>query len=114
MVADWISDLRSKLIDWKGELAELDHRPVDKQAIFNSARNKVTYLLRRAAASEELLPDSQNPSQATRFIELLSDRTIGLNDAAQENQTSSGVPKRFYIGSKRKRRSCTVRRVQRK
>ena len=101
MVADWISDLRSKLVDWKGELAELDHRPVDKQAIFNSARNKVTYLLRRAAASEELLPDSQNPSEATRFIELLSDRTIGLNDAAQENQTSSGVPKRFYIGSKR-------------
>ena len=101
MVVDWISDLRSKLVDWKGELAELNHRPVDKQAIFNSARNKVTHLLRRAAASEELLPDSQNPSEATRFIELLPDRTIGLNDAAQENQTSSGVPKRFYIGSKR-------------
>ena len=97
----WYQNFERELEDWNSELAELESRPMDKQLIFNSVLNKVTYLLRRAAENEELLPDSQNPSQATRFIELLSDGTVDLNDAAREDQTSNGAPRRFYIGSKR-------------
>ena len=100
-VSAWVEGLRSKLADWKTELAKLDHRPIDKHAIFNSAHNKVNHLLRRVAESEELLPDSQYPSQPMRLIGLLPDGTIGLTDDSQEYQTSGEAPKRFYIGSKR-------------
>ena len=58
MFNDWENDLKSKLAEWKNELAELKNRPIDKQAIFNSTRNKVMHLLRRKAQDIDLLPDS--------------------------------------------------------
>ena len=49
MFGDWENDLKSELAGWKNELDELKKRPVDEKLIFNSARNKVMYLLRREA-----------------------------------------------------------------
>ena len=57
MFSDWRSNLHSELAERQNELGELENRPVDKQAIFSSASNKVAYLLRRAAENAELLPD---------------------------------------------------------
>ena len=43
----WVGNLRAELADWRVELEELESRPVDKAAVFNSARSKAMYLLRR-------------------------------------------------------------------
>ena len=57
MFGEWEEDLRSEVIAWKDELAELESRAVDKQAIFNSARSKVAHLLQHEAKAANLLPD---------------------------------------------------------
>ena len=57
MFGDWESSLRSELAGWQDESAELENRPVDKQAIFGSAQNKAMYLLRHEAKTAGLLPD---------------------------------------------------------
>ena len=64
MFNDWENDLKSKLVKWKKELTELENQPIDKQAIFNSARNKVMHLLRRKAHDICLLPDSNGEGPA--------------------------------------------------
>ena len=86
----WHQDFERELAVWKGELAELENRAVDKQAIFNSARNKAMYLLHRAAANTDLLPDPQT----------ISDQPV-RNIAVATSQNSDGDPRRFYIESKR-------------
>ena len=58
MFNDWEADLESELASWQDELSELENRQDDREAIFNSARSKVAYLLRRVAANAELLPES--------------------------------------------------------
>ena len=55
MIANWVRGLQSELAGWKNELAVLENRPVDKPAIFNSARNKMMYLLRREAQAMKLI-----------------------------------------------------------
>lgn len=57
MYGDWEGSLRSELAGWKDELTELEDRPVDKQEIFDSTRNKVMHLLHREARATDLLPD---------------------------------------------------------
>ena len=49
MFVDWEDSLKSELTGWKDELDELKNRPIDKRLIFNSAKNKVMYLLQREA-----------------------------------------------------------------
>ena len=68
MFGDWRDRLQSELAGWKDELAELENRPIDTQAIFNSARNKASYLLRREA------------------------RTIGLIDGIAGNTVEPSLP----------------------
>ena len=60
-----------KLAGWDDELTELENRSIDKRAIFNSARNKVMYLLQR------LMPDGNGsppppppPRPPTPFYDL--------------------------------------------
>ncbi len=89
MFGEWEDNLRSELTDWQNELTELEDRAVDKQAIFNSARNKATYLLRRAAQSVELLPDSQ----------AINEYRTGV-DVVAPSQNYDRDPQRFYIVSK--------------
>ena len=57
MFGDWEDGLKSELTDWKNELDELENRPIDKRLIFNSAQNKVIYLLQREACAADLLPE---------------------------------------------------------
>ena len=61
MFGDWESSLKSELVNWEDELTELENRPIDKQAIFNSARNKVMHLLQREAHAAGLLPCDNGP-----------------------------------------------------
>ena len=49
MLVKYVDDLHSELANWKKELAELESRKVNKQAIFNSARSKAMHLLQKAA-----------------------------------------------------------------
>ena len=58
--ADWESGIKSELAGWRNELRELESRPVDKAAIFGSARNKAVYLLRRAAQAADLSSDEDS------------------------------------------------------
>lgn len=87
MIAEFVGGLQSELSEWKGELTGLENRPIDKQAIFNSVRNKVAYLLRRAAENAELLPNLQDNSDQS-----------GRNVVGVASQDADGIPKRFYIG----------------
>ena len=70
MIADWEGNLRSELAGWQSELAELENRPLDKPAIFNSVRNKALYLLRGAAQSAGLMasnyPAGDAPAENNR------------------------------------------------
>ena len=61
MYGDWESSLKSELVNWEDELTELENRPIDKQVIFNSARNKVMHLLQREAQAAGLLPCDNGP-----------------------------------------------------
>lgn len=49
MLVKYVDGLHSELADWRRELAELESRPVNKRAIFNSARSKAMHLFRKAA-----------------------------------------------------------------
>ena len=63
MFNDWEGRLKSELTGWKDELNELKNRPIDKQLIFNSAKNKAMHLLQREARAADLLPESlESPS----------------------------------------------------
>ena len=55
MIANWVRGLQSELAGWQNELVELENQPIDKQTIFNSARNKMMHLLRREAQAMKLI-----------------------------------------------------------
>ncbi len=87
---DWEGNLRSELAGWKDELAELENQPIDKQGIFNSARNKTLYLLLRAAQVAELTPDSERNNDsldvATIHPDVLERRPVSVyNNSAWGN-----------------------------
>ncbi len=65
MYGDWEDNLRSKLSGWKNELAKMKNQPVDTKLIFNSARDKVMYLVQRTAQNIDLLPDSNGDGPPT-------------------------------------------------
>ena len=56
-IAEFVSSLQSELDDWQNELTEIESRPINKQAIFNSARSKALHLLQREAQDAALIPD---------------------------------------------------------
>ena len=57
---DWEGSIKSELAGWRDELSALESRPIDKAAIFGSARNKAMSLLRRAAQAADLSPDEHS------------------------------------------------------
>lgn len=57
MYGDWERNFKEELANWRKELAELESRKVNKQAIFNSARIKAMHLLRKKAKAMDLLPE---------------------------------------------------------
>ena len=61
MYGDWTNDFREKLVKREIELSELKNRPIDRQLIFNSARDKVMHLLQREAQAADLLHDHEEP-----------------------------------------------------
>lgn len=76
-LADWEGNLRSELAGWRRELAGLESRPVDKEAIFGSARGKAMYLLRREAAAADLLVSNQPGNQAAAVRPAVGSPTPG-------------------------------------
>lgn len=89
--ADWEGSIKSDLTVWRAELSALEIRPVDREAIFNSARNKAVYLLRRAAQTADLLPEARSTTRTD------SD-SAGL----------TGERTRFYIKGKGIAAECDV------
>ena len=107
MIADWVRGLRSELAGWKGELAELENRPVDKPAIFNSARNKAMHLLGRAAHDADLLPGifDDDPSRADIPLTWFNLSELG-NTVPVINRRPSAM--RFPYGAEKPVRSWRV------
>lgn len=99
MIAEFVSGLHLELTNWKDEFAELENRPVDKQAIFNSVRNKAMYLLKRAAQNEELLPSEESESIAARIFSPFDeeDEQGTQGDIIQGRINSYGEPTRFTL-----------------
>ena len=58
---NWEDNLRAERDKWRSELKELESRPVNKQAIFNSARIKAMHLLRKAAKDIIDYPPKNGP-----------------------------------------------------
>ena len=52
----WYSNFTKEIADWKKELAELENQTIDKQLIFNCARERLMRLFRREAEAAALLP----------------------------------------------------------
>ena len=64
---DLEESIKSDLAGWRNELSDLESRPIDHAAIFNSARNKALYLLGRAAqADDALLSNLPNDGDTAR------------------------------------------------
>ena len=57
MFVDWERNIQSELARWKEELVRLEGRVIDKQLIFDGARNKLMRLFQREAQAAGLLPD---------------------------------------------------------
>ncbi len=60
MFVSWERDLKRKHDEWREELADLERQPVEKQLIFDTARNKLVELLSLQAKDADLLPDGSN------------------------------------------------------
>ena len=73
----WVGNLRAELADWRVELEELESRPVDKAAVFNSARSKAMYLLRRVAQAEGLSPESLDDNRQSEVNQFVSQAIAG-------------------------------------
>ena len=58
---NWVDNLRAERGKWRNELKELESRPVNKQAIFNSARSKANHLLRQVAEVMDLWEKTNGP-----------------------------------------------------
>ena len=97
----WEDNLRSESVHWQKELAELEKRPVDTQAIFDSARSKTMHLLRRGAENTNLLPNLQTAPSTTHIFNPFDDEPNIQDFVHQAQQTPDGKPKRFYIGPNR-------------
>lgn len=86
MFAGWEEKFKSELEELKRRLAEVDNRPVDKETIITSSRNKALHLLQRAAQAEGLWPRCPSdgpppktngpPKQGPRGYENLRDYLI--------------------------------------
>ncbi len=98
MIADWEGILRSELAGWQSELAELENRPVDKPAIFNSARNKAFHLLQRTAQAADLLPAAGPGFPPAQTYGLPSSER---NTPQNAIESTASEPRRFYIESRR-------------
>ena len=56
MFTEWENGLREESLAWKRELTRLENQPIDKNPIFEAARDRVMDLLRQAAKDVNLLP----------------------------------------------------------
>ena len=80
----WYQDFERELAVWKDELAELENQPIDREAIFSSARNKAMYLLHRAAEAFELLPHND-------VTDALQEQTITRLHRGSAHPVSIGI-----------------------
>ena len=84
MFGEWENEFKEELGGWKMALDELEKRPLDKEKIFTSARNKVMHLLQRQAEDDDLWPGNSSGSptngnetnKGRKGYEILSDYVI--------------------------------------
>ena len=88
---DWRGNLRLELAEWQKELAELEGRSIDKQAIFNSASSKVVYLLRCGAESLELLPEHTGRSGDLSEARIGQQPAMGISSSSTLRTSTNGA-----------------------
>lgn len=59
MFSEWEGGLRAELADKRTELTRLESQPIDKQAIFNSARDRTLSVLKRESETAGLISDGE-------------------------------------------------------
>ena len=91
MYGDWEKSSRDLLDELKRELSELEGRPIDKQAIFGSAQNKVMHLLQREARALDLLPERADPS-----LKEFSDDSSVVGAIKWRNEKETQAARRSY------------------
>ena len=114
MIAEFVSGLQSELAGWKGDLAGLENQPIDKQAIFNSARNKAIHLLGREAHNADLMPgiaeDGPSYDSAPLAVNWLEDDWFNLSELGNTVPVINRRPSviRFPNGTEKPVRSWRV------
>ncbi len=98
----WENKFCKDLDNWKAELNELENKPVDKQAIFNSARDKVLQLLLREAKAMELLPESLDSTDQHEKADLVKGHWHNLSELDNPILVSGRKPLALKISNKSK------------
>ena len=93
MFTEWENVLKKELADWQNELATLRNRPIDKQAIFDSARNKLLYLLSQVARDVELLPATADTGAGSPLAS--NDDWILIGSSVPERLVKGRSPRRL-------------------
>ena len=96
MYVDWEDDYRKAVDVWKSELAELENRQYDKQAIFGSVWNKVVHVLQREAAAVDLLPDRLDSDRWHSTLETSGSSDSSLSVQAPISQRSTVKESAIY------------------
>ena len=81
MFTEWEGSLQTELDNWKDELVRLEDQPIDKRLIFDRAKDRIMYLLYRAAQDIDLLPDA-------------NDFAIGVNRDTPQSKSGSKTAQR--------------------
>ena len=91
MFGEWEGNLQSELASWQDELTRLENHAVDKQAIFNSARDKALRLLMRAAGSAGLLPDNVGGSGELSAAHFGQPPATGISSRSTSDTPTNGT-----------------------
>ena len=93
MFTEWENIIKRELANWQNELAMLRNRPIDKRAIFDSARDKLMHLLSRIARDVELLPAAADSGAGNPIIP--NDDWILIGSSVPERLVAGRSPRRL-------------------
>ena len=90
MFNEWKNRLRSELADKRNELVQVESQPIDKQAVFNSARDRTLSVLKREFETMKYgVPDSSNLHSPTLLLPHSGWLSLTDTDFDPTNQTPS-------------------------
>ena len=89
MFTEWERDLKSKLVGWRNDLAELKSQLIDKRLVFENAREKMLKLLSREAQE---LPGANDHADSDKAVASDSDWVL-LGSSIPETLVTRRKPK---------------------